>query len=123
LSFGLESTLKKELVIINVRAICWIVPKKYLFLLDQTIYNIAIFSDELENVKQLNFSLQKFESDNIEFEKSVLIYIIIYRKKYVLRGLCSGKSWYENLLDDGLKSTLTLCPSVLSNFKYWGTRP
>jgi hypothetical protein len=23
----------------------------------------------LENVKQLNFSLQKFESDNIEFEK------------------------------------------------------
>jgi hypothetical protein len=30
---------------------------------------IAIFSDELENVKQLNFSLQKFESNNIEFEK------------------------------------------------------
>jgi hypothetical protein len=27
------------------------------------------------------------------------------------------------LLDDGLKSTLTVCPSVLSNFKYWGTRP
>jgi hypothetical protein len=37
LSFGLESTLKKELVIENVRAICWIVPKKYIFLLDQTI--------------------------------------------------------------------------------------
>ena len=37
LSFGLESTLKKELVIENVRAICWIVPKKYLLLLDQTI--------------------------------------------------------------------------------------
>ena len=35
----------------------------------------------------------------------------------------SGKSWYEDLLDDGLKSTLTACPSVLSNFKYWGTRP
>jgi hypothetical protein len=29
--------LKKELVIENVRAICWIVPKKYLLLLDQTI--------------------------------------------------------------------------------------
>jgi hypothetical protein len=37
LSFDLESTLKKELVIENVRAICWIVPKKYLLLLDQTI--------------------------------------------------------------------------------------
>ena len=37
MSFGLESTLKKELVIENVRAICWIVPKKYLLLLDQTI--------------------------------------------------------------------------------------
>ena len=35
----------------------------------------------------------------------------------------SGKSWYEDLLDDGLKSTLTVCPSVLYNFKYWGTRP
>jgi hypothetical protein len=37
LSFALECTLKKELVIENVRAICWIVPKKYLLLLDQTI--------------------------------------------------------------------------------------
>ena len=33
------------------------------------MHKIAIISDELENVKQLNFSLQKFESDNIEFEK------------------------------------------------------
>jgi septum formation topological specificity factor MinE len=24
---------------------------------------------------------------------------------------------------NGFKSTLTVCPSVLSNFKYWGTRP
>jgi hypothetical protein len=39
-------------------------------------------------VKQLKFSLQKVESDNIELEKSVLIYIIVYRKKYVLRGFC-----------------------------------
>jgi hypothetical protein len=50
---------------------------------DSNVHKIAIFSDELENVKQLNFSLQKFESDNIEFEKSVLIYIIVCRKKYV----------------------------------------
>ena len=55
---------------------------------DNNVHKIAIFSDELENVKQLNFSLQKFESDSIEFEKSVLIYIIVYRKKYVLRGFC-----------------------------------
>jgi hypothetical protein len=32
---------------------------------DNNVHKIAIFSDELENVKQLNFSLQKFESDNI----------------------------------------------------------
>jgi hypothetical protein len=37
LSFALESTFEKELVIENVRAICWIVLKKYLLLLDQTI--------------------------------------------------------------------------------------
>ena len=55
---------------------------------DSNVHKIAIFSDELENVKQLNFSLQKFERDNIEFEKSVLIYIIVYRKKYVLRRFC-----------------------------------
>jgi hypothetical protein len=74
--------LKKELAIENVRAISWIVPKKYQLTgrkriaFDNNVYKIAILSDELENVKQLNFSLQKFESNNIEFEKSVLIYII-----------------------------------------------
>jgi hypothetical protein len=30
------------------------------------VHKIAILSDELENVKQLNFSLQKLEGDNIE---------------------------------------------------------
>jgi hypothetical protein len=44
--------MKKELVIENVRA-------------------ISQYSDELEYVKQLKFSLQKFKSDNIEFEKKV----------------------------------------------------
>ena len=38
---------------------------------DSNVQKIAIFSDEFENVKQLHFSLQKFESDNIEFEKKV----------------------------------------------------
>jgi hypothetical protein len=65
LSIALESTLKREHVIENVRSIYWIVPKQYILL-----------------------DIQKFESDNIEFEKSVLIYIIVYRKKYVLTGYC-----------------------------------
>jgi hypothetical protein len=38
---------------------------------DNNVHRIAIFSDELEYVKQLKFSLQKFKSDNIEFEKKV----------------------------------------------------
>jgi IS30 family transposase len=65
---------------------------------------IAIFSDELEHVKQLNFSLQKFESDNIEFEKSVLIYIIVYRKKYV--NMLAKNQNLSNQLDS-LKDTNT----------------
>ena len=36
---------------------------------DSNMHQIVIFSYELENVKQLNFRLQKLESDNIEFEK------------------------------------------------------
>jgi beta-glucosidase-like glycosyl hydrolase len=97
------------------------------------VHKIAIFSDELENVKQLNFSLQKFESDNIEFEKKCSDLHNSLQEEICLKGVLlaknqnllssSGKSWYEDLLDDGLKSTLTVCPSVLSNFKYWGTRP
>ena len=56
---------------------------------ESIVHKIAIFSGELENVKQLNTSFQQFESNNIEFEKKhVLIYIIVYRKKYVLRGSC-----------------------------------
>ena len=30
--------------------------------MDSNVHKLAIFSDELENVKQLNFSLQKFEN-------------------------------------------------------------
>jgi hypothetical protein len=47
----------------------------------------------------------------------------IYRKLRNANIARTDKSWYEDLLDDGLKSTLTVCPSVLSNFKYWDTRP
>jgi hypothetical protein len=36
---------------------------------ESIVHKIAIFSDELENVKQLNTSFQQFESNNIEFEK------------------------------------------------------
>ena len=61
------------------------------------MHKIAIFSDELENVKQLNFSLQKFESDNIEFEKSVLICIIIYRN--LSNQLDSLKDTNSRLID------------------------
>jgi hypothetical protein len=37
LSIALESTLKREHVIENVRSIYWIVPKQYILLVDQTI--------------------------------------------------------------------------------------
>jgi hypothetical protein len=52
-----------------------------------------------------------------------LIFSKINTKSLIFCLSSSGKSWYEDLLDDGLKSTLTVCPSVLSNFKYCGTRP
>jgi hypothetical protein len=55
---------------------------------DNNVHKIAIFSDELENVKQLNFCLQKNESDNIEFEKKCSDLHNSYRKKYVLMGFC-----------------------------------
>jgi hypothetical protein len=80
------------------------------------VHKIAIFSDELKNVKQLNFSLQKFENDNIEFEKKCSDL-----HNSLQEEICPKR--VLDLLDDGLKSTLTFCPSVLSNFKYWGTRP
>ena len=52
------------------------------------MHKIAIFSDKLENVKQLNFSWQKFESDNIEFEKKCSDLHNSLQEKYVLRGFC-----------------------------------
>jgi hypothetical protein len=55
---------------------------------DSNVHKIAIFSDKLENVKQLNFSWQKFESDNIEFEKKCSDLHNSLQEKYVLRGFC-----------------------------------
>ena len=56
---------------------------------DNNVHKIAIFSDELENVEQLNFSIQVFESDNIEFEKKCSdLHNNFYRKKYLLMGFC-----------------------------------
>ena len=55
---------------------------------DSNVHKIAIFADELENIKQLHFSLQKFESDNIELKKKCSDLHNSYRKKYVLRGFC-----------------------------------
>ena len=55
---------------------------------DNNVHKIAISPDELENVKQLNFILQKFESDNIEFEKKCSDLHNSLQEKYVLRGFC-----------------------------------
>jgi hypothetical protein len=52
------------------------------------VHKIAIFSDELENVKQLNFSLQKFESDNIEFEKKCSDLHNSLQEEICLKGFC-----------------------------------
>jgi hypothetical protein len=95
--------------------------------------------EERHKIKDLLFILEKINvSESAYREPTVfcdglprtylvssmtLIFSKINNKSLILCLSSSGKSWYENLLDDGLKSTLTLCPSVLSNFKYWGARP
>jgi hypothetical protein len=40
-----------------------------------------------------------------------LIFSKINNKSLIFYLSSSGKYWYEDLLDDGLKSTLTACPS------------
>ena len=54
---------------------------------DNNVHKIAIFSDELENIKQLHFSLQKFENDNIEFEKCSDLHNIL-QEEMCLKGVC-----------------------------------
>ena len=75
--------MKKELVIENVIAICWIVPKKYLLLLDQTI--LLHFSSSIDrplNLPQYPGSNNYF---SIQEENTV---------KLVLRGhIWDKKKW------------------------------
>ena len=59
---------------------------------DNNVHKIAIFSDELENVKQLNFSLQKFESDNIEFEKKSSELHNSLQEEICLKGVLLAKN-------------------------------
>ena len=72
---------------------------------DNNVHKIAIFSDELENVKQLNFSLQKFESDNIEFEKMCSDLHNSLQEEICLKGVLLAK--IQNLSNqlDSLKDT------------------
>ena len=74
---------------------------------DNNVHKIAIFSDELENVKQLNFSLQKFESDNIEFEKKCSDLHNSLQEEIYLKGVLLAKK--QNLSNqlDSLKDTNT----------------
>jgi hypothetical protein len=69
------------------------------------VHRIAIFSDELENVKQLNVSLQKFESDNIEFEKKCSDLHNSLQEEICLKGVFLAKK--KNLSNqlDSLKNT------------------
>ena len=58
------------------------------------------YPDELENVKQLNFSLQKFESDNIEFEKKCSDLHNSLQEEMCLKGvLLAKKQNLSNQLD------------------------
>jgi hypothetical protein len=61
----LESTLNKELVIENVRAIYWIVPKKYLLLVNRKKYvKNQNLSNQLDSLKDTNSRL-------IDYAKSI----------------------------------------------------
>ena len=72
---------------------------------DNNVHKIAIFSDELENVKQLNFSLQKFESDNIEIEKNCSDLHNSLQEEICLKGVLLAKK--QNLSNqlESLKDT------------------
>ena len=72
---------------------------------DNNVHKIAIFSDELENVKQLNFSLQRLESDNIEFENKCSDLHNSLQEEICLKGVLLAKQ--QNLSNqlDSLKNT------------------
>jgi hypothetical protein len=54
---------------------------------ESIVHKIAIFSDELENVKQLNTSFQQFESNNIEFEKTCFDLHNCLQEEICLKGV------------------------------------
>jgi hypothetical protein len=61
--------MKKELVIENVRAISWIVPKKYLLLLDQTI--LLQFRSSIPVVITISVSRKKIYNQQLRaYEKN-----------------------------------------------------
>ena len=72
---------------------------------DNNVHKIAIFSDELENVKQLNFSLQRFASDTIEFEKKCSDLHNSLQEEICLKGVLLAKN--KNLSNqlDSLRDT------------------
>ena len=72
---------------------------------DDNMHRIPIFSDELENIKQLNFSLQKFENDNIEFKKKCSDLHNSLQEEICLKGVLLAEN--QNLSNqlDSLKDT------------------
>jgi hypothetical protein len=65
---------------------------------DNNVHKIAIFSDELENVKQLNVSLQNFESDNIEFEKKCSDLHNSLQEEICLKGVLPTNSTNQSVV-------------------------
>jgi beta-glucosidase-like glycosyl hydrolase len=59
---------------------------------DSNVHKIAIFADELENIKQLHFSLQKFESDNIELKKKCSDLHNSLQEEICLKGVLLAKN-------------------------------
>jgi hypothetical protein len=72
---------------------------------DSNVHKVAIFSDELEHVKQLNFSLQKFESDNIEFETMCSDLHNSLQGELFLKGFLLAKNQNLSIQLDSLKDT------------------
>jgi hypothetical protein len=72
---------------------------------DSNVHKVAIFSDELEHVKQLNFSLQKFESDNIEFETMCSDLHNSLQEEIFLKGFLLAKNQNLSIQLDSLKDT------------------
>jgi biopolymer transport protein ExbB/TolQ len=90
---------------------------------DSNVHKIAIFSNELNNVKQLHFSLQKFESDNIEFETKCSDLHNSLQEEICLKGVFLAKN--QNLSNqlDSLKDTnsrlIDYVKSILRSYAHY----